>query len=165
MEGTEDLELREVEPADLDFFFQDQLDPEAVRMAAFVSRDPSDRAAFDLHWAAILGSARNINRTVVAGGQVAGHIALYPNGDDLEVTYWIGRTFWGRGLATRALERMLALVPVRPIMARAVADNIGSVRVLQKCGFKTIGRDRGFANGRGEEVEELILRLDAETGK
>jgi RimJ/RimL family protein N-acetyltransferase len=163
MENAAELELREVEPADLDCLFRHQLDPEAVRMAAFVGKDPSDRTAFDLHWAAILGSARNINRTVVAGGQVAGHIAVYPNGDDFEVTYWLGREFWGRGLATRALERMLALVPVRPIMARAVADNIGSLRVLQKCGFKTIGRDRGFANGRGEEVDELILRLESRT--
>ncbi len=48
----------------------------------------------------------------------------------------------------------------RPLFARAAADNIGSLRVLQKCGFKIIGTNKDFANGRGEETEEYILRLD-----
>ena len=78
----------------------------------------------------------------------------------MEVTYWLGRKFWGRGLATHALNRMLQLVADRPIFARAATDNIGSIRVLQKCGFKIVGKNKGFANGRGEETEEFILRLD-----
>jgi hypothetical protein len=32
--------------------------------------------------------------------------------------------------------------------------------VLQKCGFKIIGKNKDFANGRGEDTEEYILRLD-----
>ena len=54
---------------------------------------------------------------------------------------------------------MLQLVVDRPIFARAATDNIGSIRVLQKCGFRIIGKDKGFANGRGEDTEEYILRL------
>ena len=50
----------------------------------------------------------------------------------------------------------------RPIFARAATDNIGSLRVLQKCGFMIIGENKDFANGRGEETEEYILRLDPE---
>jgi RimJ/RimL family protein N-acetyltransferase len=80
--------------------------------------------------------------------------------EHLEVTYWLGREFWGRGLATQALNRMLHLVVDRPILARAATDNIGSIRVLQKCGFKIIGKNKDFANGRGEDTEEYILRLD-----
>ncbi len=154
------IALREVETSDLEAFYRHQLDPEANRMAAFVGKDPTDRAAFDAHWAKILKSPRNINRTIVADGQVAGHVACFPDGDHLEVTYWLGREFWGRGVATEALKGMLRLVPARPIFARAATDNLGSVRVLQKCGFKIIGTDKGFANGRGEETEEYILRLD-----
>ena len=101
-----------------------------------------------------------MTRTIVAEGQVAGHIARYALEGNLEVTYWLGRKFWGRGLATQALERMLHLVADRPIFARAASDNIGSIRVLQKCGFKIIGKNRDFANGRGEETEEYILCLD-----
>jgi RimJ/RimL family protein N-acetyltransferase len=55
----------------------------------------------------------------------------------MEVTYWLGRDFWGRGLATQALNRMLHLVVDRPILARAATDNIGSLRVLQKCVLKS----------------------------
>ena len=39
-------------------------------------------------------------------------------------------------------------------------DNIGSNRVLEKCGFKIIGEVKGFANGRGKETEEYLTKLD-----
>ncbi|MBS0663965.1 MAG: GNAT family N-acetyltransferase [Verrucomicrobia bacterium] len=153
--------LREVAPSDLDAFFAHQLDPEANRLAAFVGENPRDRVVFDARWARILASPRNINRTIVAGGTVVGHVACFPQNGELEVTYWLGREFWGRGLATQALQAMLRLVPARPIHARCATDNVGSLRVLQKCGFMIVGKDRGFAHGRGMETEEFILRLDA----
>jgi RimJ/RimL family protein N-acetyltransferase len=111
-------------------------------MAAFVCEDPEDKVAFDAHWNKILNSSQNTTRTIVAEGQVAGHIACYPQGENMEVTYWLGREFWGRGLATQALNRMLHLVVDRPIFARAATDNIGSIRVLQKCGFKIIEKNK-----------------------
>jgi RimJ/RimL family protein N-acetyltransferase len=129
-------------------------------MAAFLGKDPKNKVVFDAHWDKILHSSQNIARTIVAEGQVAGHIACYPGGENLEVTYWLGREFWGRGLATQALNRMLQLVVDRPIFARAAADNIGSIRVLQKRGFKISGKNKDFANGRGEDTEEYILRAD-----
>jgi RimJ/RimL family protein N-acetyltransferase len=154
--------MREVEPSDLDTFYHHQIDPDAIRMAAFVGEGPRDRVAFDAHWEKILGSSRTTTRTIVADGQVAGYISCYPDGKNLEVTYWLGREFWGRGVATQALNGMLHLVTDRPILARAATDNIGSIRVLQKCGFRVIGTNRDFANGRGEETEEYILRLDSD---
>lgn len=160
MSETDPITLREVAPADLDAFFAHQLDPEANRLAAFVGENPRDRAVFDARWARILASPRNVNRTIVAGGKVVGHVACFPQDGKLEVTYWLGREFWGRGLATQALQAMLRLVPTRPIHARCATDNVGSLRVLQKCGFVITGNDRGFAHGRGEMTEECLLRLD-----
>jgi RimJ/RimL family protein N-acetyltransferase len=160
MSRFESITIREIESSDLQTFYEQQLNPEAIRMAAFVGKDPKDKVAFDAHWDKILNSSQNITRTILAEGQVAGHIACYPKEGELEVTYWLGREFWGRGLATQALNRMLHLVVDRPIFARAATDNIGSIRVLQKCGFKIIGQNKDFANGRGEETEEYILRLD-----
>lgn len=154
------ITLRNVEPSDISIFFEQQLDPDARRMAAFVRKDRQDRAAFEAHWNKILNSSENITKTIVARGQVVGHVACYPNGTNMEVTYWVGREFWGRELATQALKRMLELVVDRPIFARTATDNIGSIRVLQKCGFKIAGQDKGFAEGRDEETEEYILRLD-----
>ncbi|HLW35662.1 MAG TPA: GNAT family N-acetyltransferase [Chthoniobacterales bacterium] len=158
--GSLPITIRNVEPSDISIFFEQQLDPEANRMAAFVRKDRQQRAVFDAHWNKILNSSQNITKTIVAGEQVAGHIACFPDGTNMEVTYWLGREFWGKGLATKALNRMLDLVVDRPIFARTAIDNIGSIRVLQKCGFKIVGKDKGFAEGRGKEIEEYILRLD-----
>jgi len=160
MSRFESIIIREVVPSDLEIFYQQQLDPEAIRMAAFVCEDPKDKVAFDAHWEKILSAPPITERTIVADGQVAGHISCYPHGEDMEVTYWLGREFWRKGLATHALKSMLQLVVDRPTFARAATDNIGSIRVLQKCGFNITGKNKDFANGRGEDTEEYILRLD-----
>ncbi len=93
MNKPERVTLREVEAADLEIFYVQQLDPEAIWMAAFVSKDRRDKVVFDAHWRKILSAPQNINRTVVADGKVAGHIACFPQGEHLEVTYWLGREF------------------------------------------------------------------------
>jgi len=153
------VRLREVAESDLPIFFEQQLDPEAIRMAAFTAADPADRAAFDRHWARILADATIVNRTVEADGAVAGHVACFVEDGRREVTYWLGRAFWGRGVATRALAALLDLIAERPLHARAAKDNPASLRVLERCGFAIVGEDRGFANGRGAEAEEWLLAL------
>ena len=90
-----------------------------------------------------------------------GHIASFDLEGQREVTYWIGREDWGRGIATRALQEFLQLEATRPLYARAASDNAASIRVLTKCGFLIVGEGRGFADGRNEETDEVVLRLDA----
>jgi RimJ/RimL family protein N-acetyltransferase len=154
-----EIKLREVEPPDLDIFFTHQQDAEAVYMAAFTAKDPSDRAAFDAHWQRIMADKQTTNRTILVNGHVAGHVASFIMFGDLEVTYWIDRAFWGQGVATRALMDFLENVQKkRPIHGRAAKDNLGSIRVLEKCGFKYIDEDKGFANARGQEIPEVITR-------
>jgi len=97
MSRFESVTIREVEAFDLETFYEHQLDPEAIRTAAFVGKDPKDKVAFDAHWDKVLNSPQNTTRTILAEGQVAGHIACYPDGEHLEVTYWLGREFWGKG--------------------------------------------------------------------
>ena len=145
---------------DLPLFFEFQLDPDANYMVAFTAKDPTDREAFTAHWKKILVLPTSINRTIVCDGQVVGSVASYVESGKPEVTYWIGRAHWGKGIATRALTVFLAQVnTTRPIYARVVKDNLGSRRVLEKCGFQVIGEAKGFAKARGEEVEELHLEL------
>ena len=153
------ITLREVLPSDLPIFFEYNRDPVAVRMAAFTSKDPDDRSAFDAHWARIMARDDVLNRAIEVDGRVAGSVASFVMEGETEVTYWLGREYWGRGIATAALDEFLKLQTIRPIYARAAKDNIGSLRVLQKCGFAIIGEDRGYANGRGEEIEEYVLAL------
>ncbi|WP_241758808.1 GNAT family N-acetyltransferase [Pyxidicoccus parkwayensis] len=154
-----DLVLRDMTDADFPVFFEQQLDADARHMAAFTSKDPTDRAAFQAHWARNLGNASNLNKTIVVDGQVAGHVSSFVMDGQREVTYWLGRSYWGRGLATRALSVFLTHEKTRPLHARAAKDNLGSRRVLEKCGFVVIGEDKGFANARGAETEEFLLIL------
>ena len=156
---TSDVSLRDVIAADIPVFFDQQLDPEANQMAAFTPKDPADRHAHETHWAKILGDAAVTKKTVLLGDDVVGHVASFERSGLLEVTYWIGREHWGKGVATRALSVFLEAVKVRPIHARVAKDNVASLRVLEKCGFVISGEDKGFANARGEAVEEFILQL------
>jgi RimJ/RimL family protein N-acetyltransferase len=157
---TSDVLLRDVAEADLPIFFEQQQEPAANQMAAFTAKDPADREAFTAKWAKILGDD-SVKKTILVNGQVAGSVSSFvaPWSGQLEVTYWLGREYWGRGIATKALTAFLGHLKARPVYARAAKDNIASIRVLAKCGFTISGHDKGFANARGEEIEEVVLSL------
>jgi RimJ/RimL family protein N-acetyltransferase len=156
------MELRDVEDDDLPVLFEQQLDPEANRMAAFTAADPADRDAFAAKWARIRADETVTMRSIVVDGSVAGSVMLWRDEelDAPEVSYSIGTEFWGRGIATAALTELLRLVEVRPLYGRAAKDNAGSIRVLEKCGFEPHGEERGYANARGEEIAEVVYRLE-----
>ena len=158
---TANLCLRPVRDDDLPHFFAHEQDAQAVWMAAFGPTDPTDRAAFEAHWARIRADPRIVNRTVVVDEAVVGHVVAFPVGEHTEVSYWIDPGRWGRGYATAALVALLRELPQRPVHARAAKDNRASLAVLRKCGFVIVGADCGFANGRGTEVEEWLLELPA----
>lgn len=112
------------------------------------------------HWKKILADEKVIARSIVWDGQLAGSVMSYAGSLGPEVTYWLGRSFWGQGIATRALSSFLTDVnTARPVYARAAKDNFASLRILEKCGFTVIDEDKGYANARGEEIEEWLLEL------
>jgi RimJ/RimL family protein N-acetyltransferase len=154
-----DVSLRAIRDADLPRLFEQQLDPGAIYMAAFTHKDPSDRAAFDAHWAKIRADPTTTQLAIETDGRLAGWIGSYGPPSEHEVTYWLGREFWGRGLATAALRQFLTFQTQRPLYGRAAADNVASLRVLEKCGFQRLDTERGFANARGQEIEEVRLIL------
>jgi RimJ/RimL family protein N-acetyltransferase len=154
-----EVALRPIEDSDLDALFEQMRDPESVRMAAFTTKDPDDRAAFEIHMAKVRTSPEVTTLAVTADGRLVGTIACFVVDGDTEITYWIDRSWWGQGIASRALALFLDTVPVRPLYARAASDNVGSLRVLQKAGFVAIGTEISYANARDVEIEETILRL------
>lgn len=152
---ADEVRLRDVEPSDLPVFYEQQLDDDATRMAAFPARD---RAAFDAHWSTkILGNAAAAKQTILLDGQVAGNILSWPQGNVQLVGYWVGKEHWGKGVASRALAAFLDLVPQRPLHAHVAKHNVGSIRVLEKCGFVLESEESVDVNG--EEVAELVLVL------
>lgn len=153
------ISIRPVQTADLDTFFRLFSDPTSITMAGFTSENPTDREAFDDHWQAVLASEAVTARTVIWDSEVVGQVASFEVEGVTEVSYWIDHRLWGHGIATAALAQLLDYVTIRPVYARAASDNEASLRVLTKCGFRPVGTDRAYANARGEEIEETILRL------
>jgi RimJ/RimL family protein N-acetyltransferase len=152
--------LREVRDEDLAVLFDQWADPVAAHMAAFTPADHMNRDAFERRWSKIRADEKAIARVIVVDGEVAGTISSWGDPDEREVTYWIGRSYWGRGIATCALDAFLTVDSTRPLHARVAQDNVASHRVLEKCGFRVIATDRGFAEARSREIDELVLRLE-----
>ena len=147
--------LRDVIDSDLPIFFAHQCDPEAVRMAAFPSRD---HEAFMTHWAKIRRNPSNIIRTIVGDGQVTGNIGSWIAEDRRLIGYWVGREFWGRSVATAALAAFVAEVKERPLHAFVAKHNVGSIRVLEKCQFvPSPEHDPSIAGEDG--VHEILYML------
>ena len=163
---TTEILLRDVTETDLPIFFEHQRDPAANFMAAFTSRDPADRDAFAAHWKRILNDDTVVVKTIVFEGNVVGSVATFVDKEfgKPEITYWIGKEYWGMGLATQALSKLLRDIRVRPIYGRAAKDNVASIRVMEKCGFTISGYSKGFANARAKEIEEVILELGGPSG-
>lgn len=155
-----DLQLRDVIEKDFPIFFEQQLDASALYMAAFTSKDPTDREAFIARWNKFMDDHTIQKKTILYNGHVIGNIINFEQFGQSMVGYWIGKEYWGKGLATKALILFLEQIKTRPLFARVAKDNIASIRVLQKCGFNIIGEDKGFSNARGVEVEEFILILN-----
>jgi RimJ/RimL family protein N-acetyltransferase len=153
---TGNVTIRDVLDSDLPILYEQQLDSEATAMAAFPSRDWE---AFMAHHEKIRADPANILKTIVYDGQVAGSLGSFELMGEREVGYWIGREFWGRGIATGALRQFLGEVKTRPLFGHVARHNVASRRVLEKCGFTLIGEDK-YTNPAGEEVEEYVLKLD-----
>lgn len=159
MANYNDMILRKTVAADLDILFEFQLDKEAINLAAFTSKDPADKSAYLAKYTKLLSDPTVNNQTIIVDNIIAGSIAKFEMNGDAEITYWIDRKFWNKGLATTALKNFLTVEHTRPIFGRAAFDNIGSQRVLEKCGFIKISTDKGFANARQAEIEEFIYKL------
>jgi len=148
--------LRDVTESDLPIFYEQQLDPLATQMAAFPSRD---RDAFMAHWInKVLANHTNIVKTILFDGQVAGNIVSWDQSGEREVGYWIGREYWGKGIATKALAEFLKVAKTRPLFAHAAKHNVASQRVLQKCGFVISGEAKFIEDDK--EIEELLMKLE-----
>ena len=152
--------LRELRNEDLAVLFEQWADPVAAHMAAFTAPDHMDRNAFERRWSRLRADETVIARVIIVDGEVAGTISSWGSPDEREVTYWIGRSYWGKGIATGALNAFLAVDPSRPLHARVAYDNVASRRVLEKCGFRVVATEQGFAEARSGEIEEFVLQLE-----
>jgi RimJ/RimL family protein N-acetyltransferase len=156
-EDEEVVFLRDVLPEDLPILFEYQRQPAANAMAAFPARDWD---TFVAHWTKISNDENNITRAVVLNGKVAGNIGSWEQDGRRQIGYWIGMEYWGKGVATKAVSAFLRQVGTRPLYAHVAKHNVASLRVLQKCGFTLVEEERPGPGQFGDDVEELLMRLE-----
>jgi RimJ/RimL family protein N-acetyltransferase len=151
------VELRAVTPDDLPIFFEHQSDKQATELAAFPMQP---LAPFMSHWDKIMADPTVGVRTVLCNGDVAGNIVSYGPPTERCVGYWLGRAFWGRGVASEALRRYLEIEAIRPLFAYVAVHNAGSQKVLAKCGF-VIADGIAVSGGSGMDdgVDEVVMEL------
>ena len=153
------IELRPLDEDDLDAVFEMMRDRGAIAMAAFTAQDPDDRAAFDA-WIARERAAQDVLYLVVTENSgFAGTAAAFTVEGDREVSFWLARHAWGRGVATAALRLLISHEAERPLYARAAAHNTAAIAVLTKTGFTEVSRNLAFAPGLGREAEEIVFAL------
>ena len=146
--------LREVLPSDLEILFEHQRDPDALRMAAMPGRD---RDTFAMHWRArVLGDPSVVVRTVVVDEDVAGTVNTFVASDLRLVGYFFGKRYWGKGIATLAVQELLKIDTSRPLFAFVAEHNVASRRVLEKNGFTVVEQ---VPNRLDDGVTELLLKL------
>ena len=153
------IELRDVDDDDVDAIFEMMRDRDAVSMAAFTSEDPDDRTTFDSWVARERADARVSYFVVTENGGFAGTAAVFTVDRDREVSVWLARHAWGRGVATAALLLLVSHEAERPLYARAAAHNARAIAILAKSGFTEVSRNPVFAPGVGEPSEEIVFAL------
>ncbi|WP_371546215.1 GNAT family N-acetyltransferase [Streptomyces sp. NBC_00554] len=160
----DDVRIRDVQDADLELFYEQQLDAEAVRRSRFPSRE---REVFMNHWVTkVLGDSTAFVQTVTVAGEPAGNIVAWwddqPGRQSQQdprrfIGYWFGRPYWGRGIATEALTLFLRLEKNRPLYADPFTGNTASVRLLEKHGFQHTGTVR---HGENEHAMLVLEKPD-----
>jgi Acetyltransferases, including N-acetylases of ribosomal proteins len=154
------ISLRPTVVSDLETLFQFQLDPDAAYLAAFMPENYTDKAAFMKKFTGLLQNPDINNQTILQVNTIVGSIASFTIHGDREITYWIDRAHWSKGIGSKALEQFLVIETNRPLLARVAFDNYGSQKVLERSGFLRAGTDKGFASARQAEIEEYIYKLD-----
>ncbi len=149
-----DIRLREVVNDDIFTLYQHQLDPDANLMAGV---HPRDAQAFGSHWERILNNPNVVAKAIIADGALVGSISCFKMDGQDAVGYWIAKEHWGRGIATRALALLLEEVTTRPLCARVATHNIGSIRVLERCGFAITGYEHSPETERYVACKEVIM--------
>lgn len=154
------IKLRPSVVADINNFFEYQLDTEANYLAAFTAKDPTDKTAYLEKYTKLLYNPTVNMQTIIADSNVVGTVTKFEINNEAEVAFWIDKPFWGKGIATKALKIFLEIETKRTIYGHAAFDNFGSQKVLEQCGFVKIGTEKGFANARNAEIEEFVYKLD-----
>jgi RimJ/RimL family protein N-acetyltransferase len=154
------IELAKTTLEDLETLFVFQTNKDGIRMAAFTPADPSDKEFYMKKWTTIVENPDIRMQTIRFENKIVGSVAHFDIMEETNISYWIDQQHWGKGFATEALKTFIKDSVKRPLFARVAYDNYGSQKVLEKCGFRSIGEGKGFANARNKEIEEFVYKFE-----
>ncbi len=131
------VSLRATEPSDLRTLFENGNDPEAN---AHAGTKPRTWETFEPKWLELMQDETATMRVILADRVMVGAINVLMMDGEVSLGYWLGRQFWGQGIASAAVGLMLTEVTTRPLHASAAGHNLASIRVLLKHGFVETSR-------------------------
>lgn len=106
---------------------------------------------------------------IECGEALVGTVGAYdydPEQNSIEVGLSIKQAYWGRGYAGEALQTVLAYLTeqegIRAVTAWCASENIGSKRVMEKCGMRRDGVERNALSINGHSFDKLNYTYRAE---
>ena len=160
---TPRLRLRPFEDRDVDDLWPFVSDPELPRMMTWVAHTERAQTLAFIQWTReALARGTNAAWAIEVDGRAMGCISL----DDIrfalrgvrvdraELGYWVAPPLWGKGVATEAAQAVVRCgfetIGLHKITVRCFVENDASRRVIEKLGFRLIGRleDDTWRDGR-----------------
>ncbi len=97
-------------------------------------------------------------------GDNIGYVQLAPVDEGWEIGYHIAKRFTGSGYATEAVSAFLPIIMeklgISEVYGICLAENIASVRVLEKCGFKNVFIGEDEYQGETRSIIKKIYKTD-----
>jgi len=161
------LWLRELALEDVDELFSVLSDPEVIRFydIPFIHQEQALRAIERHRFRFLQGAAVRWGITLKGEDRVIGNCGFSLDKDNhfAVLSYVLGKPYWGQGIMTEALRSIIRFgfdyYQLHRFEADVALPNVGSIRVLQKLGFREEGllRERLFTEGR--YYDEMLLAL------
>jgi RimJ/RimL family protein N-acetyltransferase len=163
---TERLQLRPLDLADAPRIARYVADPGVARMTCSFPLQQTVVGAEG--WVLIRQAVAPLGRGAsfaidLPGEGLIGLIGAHRRGEEIELGYWLGRPWWGRGYATEAIRAVTPFArDLGAVVADHFADNPASGRALEKAGFVYTGETAPrFSLARGECAPARLMRLAA----
>lgn len=160
---TDRLRLRPFEDRDADDLWPLVSDPELPRMMSWAAHTERSQTVGFIEWTReALAAGSNVTWAIERDGRAVGCVSLDGVAfaqralrvDRAELGYWIAPALWGQGLVTEAARAVVGCgfetIGLHKIHVRCIVENVGSRRVIEKLGFRLIGRleDDVWRDGR-----------------
>ncbi|MFB9953405.1 GNAT family N-acetyltransferase [Rhizobium puerariae] len=161
---TERLMLRPHRIGDASAIAESLGDFKVSRMLSRVPQPYDRQDAFDWLVPHASGLLPDWTLAITTGDDIhIGVVGLEPRNGQWRLGYWLNRIYWDRGYMTEAvagtLERFFRRMPETQVFSGAFADNLASLNVQKKLGFRIIDANQIFSMSRNRMVPHIETML------